>query len=124
LYHLFFASNHALGHKKMKEAMWRTDPDGEFRFADKTDPSQIVLLAEDPTEPLKRYLLQVFGNRRVTGGEVLQTVVDDTVFLDKHTRKALAAIERAGQLQVEELKESGQKRRKGTFPPDCVLTFA
>ncbi len=41
-YYLFFATNHELGHLKMKEAMWRIDPNGEFRFSDATNPNQRV----------------------------------------------------------------------------------
>jgi hypothetical protein len=39
VYYLFFASNNAVGHLKMKEAMWRVDPLGDFSFSDATDPS-------------------------------------------------------------------------------------
>ena len=37
-YYLFYATNNILGLKKMKEAMWRVDQGGEFRFSDATDP--------------------------------------------------------------------------------------
>jgi hypothetical protein len=42
VYHLFFASKNSLGHLKMKEAMWKVDPRGEFRFSDATNPQQQV----------------------------------------------------------------------------------
>src|SRR5579859_472831 len=42
-YYLFYATNELLGLKKMKEAMWKTDESGEFRFSDATDPNQLVL---------------------------------------------------------------------------------
>jgi hypothetical protein len=40
LYYLFFASDNAVGHLKMKEAMWTVDPLGEFGFSDATNPNQ------------------------------------------------------------------------------------
>ncbi len=43
IYSLFFASNHRLGHLKMKEAMWKVDLMGDFRFSDATDPNQTLL---------------------------------------------------------------------------------
>ncbi len=33
------------GLQKMKEAMWKVDPKGEFKFSDATDPSQMIMLA-------------------------------------------------------------------------------
>ena len=45
IYHLFFAGNHRLGHVKMKEAMWRVNPSGAFRYSDATDPGQLYCSA-------------------------------------------------------------------------------
>jgi hypothetical protein len=50
-YYLFYATNTLLGLKKMKEAMWKVDESGEFRFSDATDPDQLVLFEEAPTCP-------------------------------------------------------------------------
>jgi hypothetical protein len=46
VYYLFFATNSALGHLKMKVAMWQVDPLGDFRFSDATNPDQAVLFNE------------------------------------------------------------------------------
>ena len=45
VYYLFFATNNALGHLKMKEAMWKVDPLGDFTFSDSTNPNQQILFA-------------------------------------------------------------------------------
>ncbi len=55
-YLLFFATNHELGHLKMKEAMWKVDPNGEYRFSDATNPNQLVLFESDTTESLANEL--------------------------------------------------------------------
>lgn len=60
-YCLFFASNHELGHLKMKEAMWKVDPDGDFRFSDATNPNQLVLFEADPTALLLEELRREFA---------------------------------------------------------------
>jgi hypothetical protein len=49
VYYLFFASNNALGHLKMKEAMWKVDPMGAFTFSDSTDPNQTLLFDLNPS---------------------------------------------------------------------------
>lgn len=123
LYYLFFASNDPLGHEKMKEAMWRADPEGRFQFVDNTDPSQLVLLREDPIQPLAPLIRATFGGKQVHAGEVLEWSMNETVFLDKHTRAALKALETRGQLKVAPVKVGGGKRRPATFPPDAILKF-
>jgi three-Cys-motif partner protein len=123
-YLLFFASNHRLGHLKMKEAMWRTDPTGEFRFSDATDPRQLVLFEQDHSGRLLRELAIIFrGRRRVAGEEVRLFVEDETAFLKKHMTPALQLAEANGWLVVEEKKLGGQKRRSGTYPDDCKVRF-
>ena len=60
-YYLFYATNNILGLKKMKEAMWRVDQGGEFRFSDATDPNQAVLFGNEPRfDLLQRQLLAHF----------------------------------------------------------------
>ena len=51
VYYLFFASNNSLSHFKMKEAMWKVDPMGDFGFSDSTNPDQ-ALLFNDPLDRL------------------------------------------------------------------------
>ncbi len=48
-YFLFYATSELLGLKKMKEAMWKVDESGEFRFSDATDPNQFVLFEKAPS---------------------------------------------------------------------------
>jgi three-Cys-motif partner protein len=123
LYYLYFASNNRLGHEKMKEAMWGVDREGRFRFIDNTDPTQLVLLSEDPAARLGQQITSQFAGRLVLAQEVLSWVMDETVFLDKHTRAALKRLEGEGNLDVPSAKASGKQRRRGTFPPDAVLRF-
>jgi three-Cys-motif partner protein len=54
IYYLFFASNNPLGHLKMKEAMWKVDPVGEFTFSDATNPNQSLLFNAPPQHHLAR----------------------------------------------------------------------
>jgi hypothetical protein len=59
IYYLFFASNHPLGHKKMKEAFWKVDNQSGFKFSDRTDPGQPVLFELDPSIDLAKELNEV-----------------------------------------------------------------
>lgn len=124
LYYLFFASNNRLGHLKMKETMWRVDPEGNFRFVDNTDKDQLVLLELDPADDLVRILSSQFAGQMVTGQDVKRYVQDETGFIDRHTTAALRSLEESGGIDVAERKLSGERRRKRSFPDDAVITFS
>ncbi|MEW5883841.1 MAG: three-Cys-motif partner protein TcmP [Armatimonadota bacterium] len=124
VYYLFFASNNHLGHKRMKEAMWKVDPDGEFRFSDATDVDQPVLFTMDVTAIVSKSIMNRFRQAgQVSVKEVIEFIVNDTPFIDKHVRPALRKLEGDGDVRVNPLKASGKPRRTGTFPPDAVIRF-
>ncbi len=123
-YYLFFASNNALGHLKMKEAMWKLDPEGEFRFSDATDPNQPVLFEADTTTPLLKLLQGQFGGKGiVSAGVVRKYVEDDTPYIQKHMTAALRVAEDSGTLKVEPKKADGSKRRARTYPDLARMAF-
>jgi len=124
LYYLFFATNHPLGHVRMKEAMWKVDPAGEFRFSDATDPTQLVLFGVDPVSGLAEQLRRKFGGRsNVDAKEVREYVENETAYLKKHMTAALRQEEKAGLVRVRETKANGKKRKPGTYPDGVLLTF-
>jgi len=123
-YYLFFATNSKVGHLKMKEAMWKVDPDGDFRFSDATNPGQLVLFEADPTKVLAAQVrdeFRVMGT--VTGFQVRTFVENRTAYLKKHMTGTLKQEEENGHLKVAELKTDGKKRRANTFPDETRLTW-
>ncbi len=123
-YYLFFATNSSLGHVKMKEAMWKVDPGGEFRFSDATNPDQLVLFEADATPTLVEQLRREFCTKgTVTGKEVREFVEDNTAFLKKHMTAALRQGEESSNLGVESLKVDGKKRRAGTYSDEARLKW-
>jgi len=123
-YYMFFATNNELGHIKMKEAMWKVDPDGEFRFSDATNPGQLVLFEADPTKILAAQIREEFRAKGMVTGLKVRTFVENrTVYLRKHMTGALKQEEASGHLNVNELKTDGKKRRANTFPDESRLTW-
>lgn len=123
-YYLFFATNNAVGHLKMKEAMWKVDPDGEFRFSDATNPDQMVLFDADPTDALADEIRSRFrGKGMVAGRDVRTFVEDDTAYLKKHMIAALKREEQSGHLSVDDSKTDGKRRIANTFPDEARLTW-
>jgi three-Cys-motif partner protein len=125
VYYLFFASNNALGHLKMKEAMWKVDPLGEFSFSDSTDPNQPLLFALQPSmDPLAAAMATKFRPAgQVPVKQVEAYVQDGTAYLRKHMGEALLQLETNGKLKVAENKTDGKKRRAKTFPNEALVTF-
>lgn len=124
-YYLFFATNNELGHLKMKEAMWKVDPDGDFRFSDATNPDQLVLFEPTATQTLVDNLRKEFvGKGQVTGATVRKFVENKTAYLKKHMTAALKQEEDTSKVRVEPLKTDGKRRRANSYPDEAKLTWA
>lgn len=124
VYYLFFASNNPLGHLKMKEAMWKVDPMGDFTFSDATDPNQSLLFNEPSFAPLLEALSASFCGKGEVIVERVETFVhDDTAYLRKHMGEVLLQLEIGGKLAVAENKTNGKKRRVKSFPNEARVTF-
>ena len=121
VYFLFFGTNHRLGLKKMKEAMWKVDETGEFQFSDRTDRFQTVLLKREPNyAQLKNMILERFKGK-VVKIEVLEDyIVEETAFRETHFKKQiLIPMEEAC---PPEIIIYNRKRRK-TYPDGCSIKF-
>lgn len=123
IYFLFFASNHPLGHKKMKEAFWKVDSQSGFKFSDSTNPDQPVLFELDPSMDLAKALKKQFSGETRKSEDVISFVEDETPYVETHAKKALIYMENEIEISVEPIKADGAKRRKGTFPPGVVIHF-
>ncbi len=124
VYYLFFASNNSLGHLKMKEAMWKVDPIGDFSFSDSTNPNQALLFNDPSIAPLAADLAAKFGPAGQIPVQRLESYVQDqTAYLRKHMGEALLQLETDGKLKVAENKSDGKKRRAKTFPNEAIISF-
>ena len=124
VYYLFFASNNSLGHLKMKEAMWKVDPMGDFSFSDSTNPDQALLFNNPSIAPLVADLAAKFGPAGQVPVERVELYVQDqTAYLRKHMGEALLQLEADGKLKVAENKTDGKRRRAKTFPNEALVSF-
>jgi three-Cys-motif partner protein len=121
-YFLFFATNHELGLKKMKEAMWRVDEGGTYTFSDATDPNQSVLFAPEPDRQLlTRLIIGRFSGSNTTPAEIERFVVRHTPFRETHYKRVLQTLEEEGTLVPI---NPPTKRRRGTYADmDMILSF-
>ena len=122
-YYLFYATNELLGLKKMKEAMWKVDETGEFRFSDATDPNQLVLFEKAPNyRLLTDQILERFKGRQTTVEAVENFVVIKTAFRESHYKKILKFLEMDKKQIAVPNPPTGRKR--GTFgDPKMAIRF-
>ncbi len=120
-YFLFYGTKHLKGLEKMKEAMWVVDSVGGYSFSDNTDPLQTVLFEKEPNySQLKRLIMNKFKGRPVRIEELEKFVIEQTPFLKKHLRKPiLIPMEKADPPEI----TVSNRKRKGTYPKGCKITF-
>ncbi len=125
-YYLFYVTNNLLGLKKMKEAMWKVDESGEFRFSDATDPNQFVLFEKEPRfDVLQHQLLGRFGGAVATVEEIEEFVLAETAFRETHyKRHVLKPLELADPPKLEAV-DPPPGRKRGTYGEKSLkLRFA
>ena len=120
-YLLFFGTNNKKGLKEMKRAMWKVDPEGAFRFSDRTNPKQRVLFEPEPNyNLLKRLITERFSGKAVPIEQIEEFVIVETPFRETHFKNPiLNPMENASS---PEIVVSG-RRRKGTYPAGTVVQF-
>lgn len=124
-YYLFYATNSLLGLKKMKEAMWKVDPSGDYTFSDATNFNQLMLFSDEPRlEILKAQIINNFQGKEATIQEIEEFVITETAFRETHYKDVLKEIEQsnpAGLAVISPL----PTRRRGTYSnPQMRIRFA
>lgn len=107
----------------MKEAMWKIDKSGTFQFSDATyNPSQPMLFQIEPNyDQLKKIIINNFKNKSISVIELENFILTQTPFRETHYKKQiLTPMEKAGEIKVS---CPDRKRKKWTFPPECIIEF-
>lgn len=122
LYYLVFATNHPKGMEVMKEAMWAVDPTGSYKFSDRSDPKQKLLLdySDTPTwvSAAANLVFKKFAGERSGINEIKKFIVTETPYLFRK-KLILKKLEDEGKIT-----EVIGRRRRGTFPDGCVIKFS
>jgi len=122
-YFLFFGTNSIVGLKKMKAAMWKIDEMGSFQFSDATyNPSQPMLFQTEPDyNQLQKIILKNFKNKVISVTELENFIITQTSYRETHYKKQiLIPMEKEGKIKI---KCQNSKRRKFSFPPNCIIEF-
>ncbi|MBI1814666.1 MAG: three-Cys-motif partner protein TcmP [Deltaproteobacteria bacterium] len=122
VYAIFFATKSWVGADRMKQAIWKVAPFGEFAFHG-THSRQLTLgLQTVDYEPLKKVLRDEFeGKGWVRIERVLEFVGSDkTDYHTGHVKKgALVPMETAGQIEI----DGTTRKKKRSYPKGTKLRF-
>jgi three-Cys-motif partner protein len=122
-YVLFFGTNHEMGLRRMKDAMWKIDPAGGAVFRDSSTVDHPVLFETKPdltrleVELSLRFAKDPFGIETAAHFTLTETAFRD----NGHLKPALKAAEAEGRIGLVAAK---QGRKAGQFPGGTVLRFA
>ena len=123
-YSIFFGTGHTKGSDRMKKAIWKVAPWGDFGFRGGTQDQLVLLgLATPDFLPLQRLLQDRFGGHGwVSIGDVLEFVrSDETIYHDSQLKKpVLKPMEQQGLLRVKD----GTRKIRYTYPDGCRIMFA
>ncbi|MBI3935090.1 MAG: three-Cys-motif partner protein TcmP [Acidobacteria bacterium] len=127
-YFLCFATNNRLGLSKIKESMWRADPEEGRTFSDRTalDP-QLVLI--QPTVDLTRLQYLLTQRFQSEGLVPIQAVKDFVLFDTPYSemihlkKKTLAAMERENPPLIRVERPLGKRIRRGEYPDGTRIDF-
>lgn len=122
VYAIFFATGYWKGADKMKEAIWRIDPFGRFRFRGTRHAELELRPASPDVRPLRRALLDEFALRGFVGIEEVQEFVgsDRTDFyLGQLKTHCLRGMEEDGALEV----DPKSRKRTKTYPDGTRIRF-
>lgn len=123
-YFLFFGTNNITGLKKMKEVMWKIDKSGSFQFSDATyNPNQPVLFEMGPNyNQLTKSILKEFKGKSVSIADLEYFILTQTPFRETHYKTQILRSMEKGEPTEIKVRCQG-KRRRGTFPPYCIVEF-
>lgn len=123
-YVLFFVTKNKLGLEKMKEAMWKVDESGNFKFSDATyDTKQMVLFDKPNYDQLKKMILTKYAGKKASIEELSDFVLIETPFTQNHYKRAILAVMERDNPPTIKVECKGRKRKKGNYPPGTVIEF-
>lgn len=117
VYAIFHATKHHLGCDKMKEAIWKMAPWGDYAFRPDANDAGMDFFGLDMS-PFKKLLRQRFGGREASVEELAEFVCGEQCpFYSGQLKGVLREMEQTGDLAAVD----GTRKRKGTYPDGTRL---
>lgn len=120
-YTLFFGTSHPLGLERMKDAMWKLDPDGGASFRDSTMVDEPVLFEPEPLlSRLESQLREKFGFDDFSIEQAEEFTLFETAFRHNgHLKATLREAETSGRLEP----VTARPTKRKTYGEGTVVRF-
>ena len=121
VYTLFFTTQSDQGCDKMKQAMWKTAPFGDFRFRGGMNRQFTLGPGIVDFSPIQDDLREEFGLNQYVQIEYIMKFMrsDKTTFHTGQVRKVLIDMEKKGLVEIKE----GTRTKRRTYPNGTILKF-
>lgn len=120
-YYLYHTTRNPKGVALMKDAMWKIDPGGEFKFSDRLAGYDVLFTPQPDLTPLRAHLIALYGTvGQVTVEAVKAEIALHTPYRPPHATSVLREMEKDGALTAT---RPGGPRRPGTFADGTALLF-
>ncbi len=123
-HYLIFLSKNVLGYKIMKDIMARQSKAEQgvpsFEYIPAGEQFQTLFPFFRPLDDLEDMLLVRFAGQHLTMKEIFDRHNVETPYVERNYKEALRKLEGAGRIVAD---PPSNKRRKGTFGDDVVVTF-
>jgi three-Cys-motif partner protein len=118
LYDLFYCTREPIGLDRMKQAMWKMAPTGDFSFQDRFAGMDIIFGDVVNTSPLRSDLRAHFAGQAVTIEAIVDYVIVATPYASNHVKRMTLA-----EMQKKGLISSPNQRRANSFPDGTMIVF-
>lgn len=120
LYDLYYCTREPIGLDRMKAAMWKVAPSGDFTFRDRFAGQDVLFGGGDDvdTRPLQDYLCEHYAGQAVDIKVLIDHVIVATPYYSSHVKKrTLLPLQKAG------LITSPNQKRANQYPPGTIIQF-
>jgi three-Cys-motif partner protein len=117
VYDLYYCTRELIGLDRMKQAMWKIAPTGDFSFRDRFAGMDVIFGTVD-TRPLQVYLADHFAGQAVTIEQITDHVIAATPYASNHIKKLTLA-----EMQKQGLISSPNQNKKNTYPSGTIIVF-
>jgi three-Cys-motif partner protein len=118
VYDLFYCTREPIGLDRMKQAMWKIAPSGDFRFRDRFAGMDVIFGDIVDTGPLRTDLRRQFAGQAVTIEAIVDYVIASTPYASNHVKSLTLA-----EMQKQQLISSPNQRRRNTYPDGTIIVF-
>jgi three-Cys-motif partner protein len=118
LYDLYYCTREPIGLDRMKQAMWKVAPSGDYTFHDRLAGQDVLFSSQVNTQPLQDHLVSHYAGQAVDIKSIVDHVIVATPYHSSHVkRRTLAVLQKSGKIA------SPNQTRASQYPDGTIVRF-